>query len=74
MYPVELEIKDTTESSTSASYLYLLLSTEMDGKRHNSIYDKHNEFNIHNKNFPVLSSNISSLPPYCLFRNFYEIP
>ena len=26
MYPVELEIKDTTESTTSASYLHLLLS------------------------------------------------
>ena len=26
MYPVEVEIKDTTESNTSASYLDLLLS------------------------------------------------
>ena len=30
MYPPELEIKDTTESNTSASYLDLLLSIGMD--------------------------------------------
>ena len=32
MYPVELEIKDTTESNTSASYLDLLLSIGRDGQ------------------------------------------
>ena len=32
MYPAELEIKDTTESNTSASYLDLLLSIESDGQ------------------------------------------
>ena len=31
MYPPELEIKDTTESNTSASYLDLLLSIGRDG-------------------------------------------
>ena len=31
MYPAELEIKDTTESTTSASYLDLLLSIGRDG-------------------------------------------
>ena len=32
IYPVELEIKDTTESTTSASYLDLLLSIGRDGQ------------------------------------------
>ena len=32
MYPAELEIKNTTESNTSASYLDLLLSTGRDGQ------------------------------------------
>ena len=32
MYLAELEIKDTTESNTSASYLDLLLSIESDGQ------------------------------------------
>ena len=40
MYPTELEIKGTTESTTSASYLDLLLSIGRDGQLHTSIYDK----------------------------------
>ena len=47
MYPAELEIKDTTESTTSASYLALLLSIGRDGQLHTSIYDKRNDFNFH---------------------------
>ena len=34
MHPVELEIKDTTESSASDSYLDLLLSIEGDDQLH----------------------------------------
>ena len=40
MYPAELEIKNTTESNTSASYLDLLLSIGRDGQLHTSLYDK----------------------------------
>ena len=46
MYPAELEIKDTTESTTSASYLDLLLSIGRDGQLHTSIYDKRYDFNF----------------------------
>ena len=38
MYPVELEIKVTTESNTSASYLDLLLSTGRDSQLHTHFY------------------------------------
>ena len=62
MYPVELEIKDTTESNTSASDLDLLLSLGRDGQLHISIYDKRDDFNFHITNFPFLSSNIPSSP------------
>ena len=58
MYPVELEIKDTTESNTSASYLDLLLSIGRDGQLHTYIYDKRDDFNFHITNFLFLSSNI----------------
>ena len=34
------KMKDTTESTTSASYLDLLLSIRRDGKLHTCIYDK----------------------------------
>ena len=64
MYPAELEIKDTTESNTSASYLDLLLSIESDGQLRTSLYDKRDDFNFHITNFPFLSSNIPSSPAY----------
>ena len=64
MYPAELEIKDTTESNTSASYLDLLLSIGRDGQLHTFFYDKRDDFNFHITNFPFLSSNIPSLPAY----------
>ena len=55
MYPAELEIKDTTESTTSASYLDLLLSIGRE------------DFNFHITNFSFLSSNIPSSPAYGVF-------
>ena len=67
MYPAELEVKDTTESTTSASYLDLLLWIWRDGQFHTSIYDKRDDFNFHITNFPFLSSNIPSSPAYGVF-------
>ena len=69
MYPAELKIKDTTESSasTSASYLDLLLSIESDGQLRTSLYDKRDDINFHITNFPFLSSNIPSSPAYGVF-------
>ena len=67
MYPAELEIKDTTESITSASYLDLLLSIESDGQLRTSLYDKRDDFNFHITNVPFISSNIPSSPAYGVF-------
>ena len=67
MYPTELEIKDTTESNTSASYLDLLLSIGRDVQLRTSLYDKRDDFNFHITNFPFLSSNIPSSPAYGVF-------
>ena len=67
MYPADIEIKDTTESTASASYLDLLLSIGRDGQLHTSIYDKRDDFNFHIINFPFLSSNIQSSPAYGVF-------
>ena len=60
---ITLEIKDTTVSSTSASYLDLLLSID----RNISLYVKRDDFNFHISNFPFLSSNIPSSPSYGVF-------
>ena len=69
MYPIELEIKDTIESNTSASYLDLLLSIGRDGQLHTSIYDKRsNDFNFHVTNFPFLRSNIPASPAYGVYN------
>ena len=65
MYPTELEIKDTTESTTSASYLDLLLTR--DGQLHTSIYDERDDFNFHITNFPFLGRIIPSSPAYGVF-------
>ena len=67
MYPPELEIKDTTESNTSASYLDLLQSIGRDGQLCTSLYDKRDDFNFHITNFPFLSSNIPSSPAFGVF-------
>ena len=67
MYPVELEMKDTAESNTSASYLNLLLSIGRDGQLHTSIYDKRDDFNFEITNFPFLSSNIPTSPAHGVF-------
>ena len=67
MYPAELEIKEITESTTSASYLDLLLSIGRDSQLHTSIYDKRDDFNFHITNFPFMSSIIPSSPAYCVF-------
>ena len=66
-YPVELEIKDTTESNTSASYPDLLLSIGRDGQLHTSIYDKRDDINFNITNFPILSSYIPTSPAYGVF-------
>ena len=67
MYSAELEIKDTTESITSAFYLDLLLSIGKDCQLRTSIHEKRNNFNFYITNFPFLSSNIPSLPAHGVF-------
>ena len=57
MYSAELEIKDTTESNTSA-FLDLLLLIGSDGQLRISLNDKRDDFKFHITNFPFLSSNI----------------
>ena len=67
IYSPELEIKDTTESNTSASYLDLLLSIGRDGQLRTCLYDKRDDYNFHITKFPFLSSNIPSSPAYGVF-------
>ena len=76
MYPAELEIKDMTESNTSASFFDLLLSIESDGQLRTFLYDKRDDFNFHITNFPSLSSNIPYIrqPMVFLSHSSYGMP
>jgi hypothetical protein len=63
IYPDELEIKDTTESDISASYLDFLLHIDPDG-RLTLFCDKHDDFNFAIVNFLFLCSNSPLSPAY----------
>jgi hypothetical protein len=52
IYPSELEIKDTTESSTSGSYI------DAGGKLTTQLYDKRDDFSFTIVNVPYICSNI----------------
>ncbi|KAK3100741.1 hypothetical protein FSP39_024528 [Pinctada imbricata] len=67
IYPSELEVKETTETNNSASYLDIMLSYDTDGHMNTSLYDKRDDFNFSITNFPFLSGNIPSSPAYGVF-------
>ena len=62
----ELEIKETTETSASSSYLDCYLYID-NGKLTTRLYDKRDDFNFPSVNFPFLSSNIPSAPAYGVY-------
>ena len=63
IYPRELEIKETTETAASFSYLDCYLYID-NGNLTTRFYDKRDEFYFPIVNFPFLSSNIPSAPAY----------
>ncbi|KAK3109031.1 hypothetical protein FSP39_021508 [Pinctada imbricata] len=67
IYPSELEVKETSGTNNSASYLDIMLSYDSDGHMNTSLYDKRDDFNFSITNFPFLSSNIPSSPAYGVF-------
>ena len=46
IYPIELEIKDTTDTDTSASYIDLDLEINSEGRLRTKLYDKRDDFNF----------------------------
>ena len=67
IYPPELEIKETTETSCSASFLDLHLEYDTSGHLSTKIYDKRDDFNFKIINFPYMCSNIPSSPAYGVY-------
>ena len=63
IYPSELDLKRTTENSTSLSYLDVLITIDK-GKYSTNVYDKRDDFGFNIVNFPHLCGNIPSKPAY----------
>ena len=67
IYPIELEIKDTTDTDTSASYLDLHLEIDGEGRLRTKLYDKRDVFNFSIVNFPFICSNIPAASAYGVY-------
>jgi hypothetical protein len=60
IYPPELEVKETTDTASSASFLD-------SGQISTKIYDKRDDFNFKIINFPNMCSNIPVSPAYGVY-------
>ena len=67
IYPKELEIKDTTDKPTRASYLDLLLEFDNRGRLFTKLFDKRDDFSFAIINFPFLCGNIPAAPAYGVY-------
>ena len=67
IYPPELEIKETTDTASSASFLDLYLEFNDSGQLSTKIYDKQDDFNFKIINFPNMCSNIPASPAYGVY-------
>ena len=82
IYPIELEIKNTTDADRSASYLDLNLQIDSQSRLRTNFYDK--RFNFPIVNFPFICSNIqqnlhmkniylSSDPKFQTFGSYQDV-
>ena len=58
IYPIELEIKDTTDMDRSASYLDLHLEIDSERWLRTKLYEKRDDLNFPIVNFSFICSNI----------------
>jgi hypothetical protein len=61
-YLIELEIKDTTDTDRSASYLDLHLEIDSGGWLRTILYDKRDDFNFPIVNFPLYVATFEQHP------------
>jgi hypothetical protein len=67
IYAIELEIKDSTDTDRSDSYLDLHLEIDSEGRLRTKLYDKREDFNFARVNFPFICSNIPAAPAYGVY-------
>ena len=69
IHPKELNISETAESTSVASYLDLLFIRDENNNITTKLYDKRDAFCFHIVNFPFMSSNIPSAPAYGFYTS-----
>ena len=62
IYPIELTIKDTTDTDRFASQLYLHREIDSEGRSKKKLHDKRDDFNFPIVNFPFICRNIRAAP------------
>ena len=67
IYNIELEIKDTTNTYRSASYLDLHLEIDNTERLRTKLYDKRDYFNFPIVNFPFICNNVPTAPVYGVY-------
>jgi hypothetical protein len=67
IYPIELEVKDITDTDRSASYLDLQLEIDSEGWLRMNIFDKRNYFNFPIVTFPFICNNIPASTAYGVY-------
>ena len=67
IYPVEPEIKNTTDTDRSNSYLDLYIEIDSEGQLGTKLYDKRDDFNIPVVKFPFICSNIPAALAYGVY-------
>ena len=67
IYPPELEAKETTDTTSSASFLDVYLEFDDRGQLSTKSYDKQDDFNFKIINFPNMRSNIPASPAYGVY-------
>ena len=67
IYPSELEVNETTDTVSSASFLDLYLEFGDSCQLSTTIYDKRDDFNFKIINFPNMCSNIPASPAYGVY-------
>ena len=67
IYPIEFEIKNTTDTDRSASYIDLHFEIDSSGRLRRKLYDKRDDFNVPIVNFPFICSNFSTAPAYGVY-------
>jgi hypothetical protein len=70
---LDLEIKDTTDTDRSASYLDLHLGIDSEGQLITNLEDKRDYLNFHIVNYPLMSIKNSSILMISVSENFWFI-